>query len=141
MPASEKNKILFDTYAWIEYFRGTEEGKVVKEHVESKAEILTPTIVIAELSDKYRRIGKETQWEEDRKEIIELRSQIVTLSSDSADQAGRLKNEMREKYGDYPLADGMIISIARENGCKVLTGDKHMRRSEEAINLKQDISS
>lgn len=98
---------------------------------------MTPTIVLAELSDKYRRAGKEKQWEENRREIVELRSRIVSLSPDSADESGAVKNEMREEYGDCPLADGMITRIAKENGCKVLTGDKHMRKSKQAINLKE----
>ena len=136
MPGSEESKVLFDTYAWIEYFRGSEEGEVVKKYIESDFEVLTPTIVLAELSDKYRRIGKGVQWEDDRREIVELRSRIVTLSSDSADGAGMLKKEMRKEYGDYPLSDGMIMCIAKESGCKVLTGDKHMRESEETMNLK-----
>lgn len=136
MPGSGESEVLFDTYAWIEYFRGSEEGEIAKEYIESEAEILTPTIVLAELSDKYRRIGKGQQWTEDRREVVELRSRIVALSPGSADEAGMIKNEMRGKYGDYPLADGMIISIARGNGCEVLTGDKHMRNSEGVINLK-----
>ncbi|KXB07240.1 hypothetical protein AKJ51_01715 [candidate division MSBL1 archaeon SCGC-AAA382A20] len=64
----------------------------------------------------------------------------MTLSPASADEAGAVKNEMREKYGDYPLADGMIMSIAKERECKVLTGDKHMRKSEKAINLKEKVN-
>ncbi len=139
MPSSGKDKVLFDTYAWIEYFRGSKEGESVREYIESGTEILTPTIVLAELSDKYRRTGKEEQWEENRREIVELRSQIVTLSPDSADKAGAVKSEMRENYGDYPLADGMIMSIVKEKQCKVLTGDKHMRNSEEAVNLKEAV--
>lgn len=140
MLSSGKDKVLFDTYAWIEYFRGSEEGESVKEYIESGTEILTPTIVLAELSDKYRRTGKEEEWEENRREIVELRSRIVTLSPDSADESGAVKNEMREEYGDYPLADGMITSIVKENDCKVLTGDKHMRKSKEAINLKESVN-
>lgn len=141
MPSSGRDRVLFDTYAWIEYFRGSEEGETVRKYIESKTEILTPTIVLAELSDKYRRTGKEEEWGENRREIVELRSRIVTLSPDSADEAGSVKNEMRERYGDYPLADGLIMSIAKEKECKVLTGDKHMRESEKAINLKEETNS
>lgn len=137
MRDSRENRILFDAYAWIEYFRGSEEGKSVKKFIESDAEILTPTIVLAELSDKYRRIGKEKEWEEDRREIVELRSQIVPLTPDTADEAGAIKNEMREEYEDYPLADGIITSIARESECKILTGDRHMRGLKKTINLKE----
>lgn len=131
------NEILLDTYAWIEYFRGSDEGREVKRYIESDVNILTPTIVLAELSDKYRREGKSEEWEEDRREIVKLRSEIVPLSSDTADEAGEIKREMREEYSDFPLTDGMILALTRENKCKVLTGDRHMRDLEEALNLKE----
>lgn len=136
MPSSGESRVLFDTYAWIEYFRGSQEGSTVKEYVESDMVIFTPTIVIAELSDKYRRVGKIEEWKENRRHIVELRSQMVSLSPNSADNAGKIKNDMRRRYSDFPLADGMILAIAREMECRVLTGDEHIRGLEEAIDLK-----
>lgn len=137
MQGSGESKILFDTYAWIEYFRGSKEGETVKGYVESDVAVFTPTIVIAELSDKYRRAGKDEEWEENRRRIVELRSQIVNLSLNSADTAGKIKKDMRKRHSDFPLADGMILATTREMGCTVLTGDKHIRNLDEAINLKK----
>lgn len=133
----EESKVLFDTYAWIEYFRGSDEGKSARKYIESDIDILTPTIALAELSDKYTRSEKRKEWEENRRQIVELRSDIVTLSPDSADEAGEIKSKMRKEHGDFPLADGMILSIARENECRVLTGDKHMKDLEGAIDMKK----
>ncbi len=47
---------VYDTYAWIEYFRGSEKGAVVKRLLESQ-EGYTPSIVLAEAARKYRREG------------------------------------------------------------------------------------
>ncbi len=42
-------KIVFDTYAWVEFFEGTRKGKIVNEYLENE-EVLTPSIVLLELS-------------------------------------------------------------------------------------------
>ncbi len=123
------DKIVFDSYAWIEYFRGSKEGEKVDEYIKSKIEIITPTIVIAELSDKYRRLDKEEEWKE-RKKFISLRSEIVPLTSETADKAGEIKKVKREEFNDFPLADGMILAIAEYEGALVLTGDPHMEGSK-----------
>lgn len=43
---------VFDSYAWIEYFRGSRKGERVRKYVEDGRGV-TPMIVIAELSAKY----------------------------------------------------------------------------------------
>ena len=49
-------KTVFDTYAWIEFFEGTEKGKIVKKYL-MENKVLTPSIVILELSYKADREG------------------------------------------------------------------------------------
>ena len=137
MSGSGESRVLIDTYAWVEYFRGREEGRRARSYIESDAEVITPTIVLAELSDLYRRSGKVEIWEKERRNTVEVLSRIVPLSPDSADEAGRIKMEMREKRSNFPLADGMILAITREIGGKVITGDGHIRSLPEAIDLKR----
>jgi len=48
--------IVFDTYAWIEYFSATKKGEKVKEYLEN-SEIITPVIVLLELSYKADKEG------------------------------------------------------------------------------------
>ncbi len=117
--------IVFDSYAWIEYFRGSKEGEEVDVIIKSNKEIITPTIVMAELSDKYRRLDKEDVWQE-RKDFITLRSKINPLTVDTADEAGKIKKAKREEFKGFPLADGMILAIAGSEDALVLTGDPHM---------------
>ena len=49
-------KIVFDTYAWIEYLEGTKKGKIVNDYLEND-EIITPFIVLLELSYKADKKG------------------------------------------------------------------------------------
>ncbi len=59
---------VIDSYAWIEYFKGSEHGKRAKKYIES-GYCVTPTIVLAELSDKYHREGWKF-WEEDLEFVL-----------------------------------------------------------------------
>lgn len=132
MPNSEK--IVVDTYAWIEYFRGSEAGKQVKDFVDGNCSLLTPTIVIAELSDKYVRQNKEKDWEA-RKHFVRLKSDIINLDYKIAETAGEIKREMRKKHKNAGLADAIIVSHADAEDAKILTGDKHLIDREMAIDV------
>jgi len=45
--------VVYDTYAWIEYFLGSSKGVKVKELLKKGG--YTPSIVLAEISRKYLR--------------------------------------------------------------------------------------
>ena len=47
---------VLDTFAWIEYFAGSKQGEKVRPYIE-RGEALTPSIVVAEFTDKYVREG------------------------------------------------------------------------------------
>ena len=51
-PRSEPQKVVLDSFAWIEYFSGSLRGEKVRQFVED-GNATTPTIVIAEVSEKY----------------------------------------------------------------------------------------
>ena len=127
------DKVIIDTYAWIEYFKGSREGKKAKKFIEGSFELFTPSIVIAELSDKYRRenIGEWTI----RKRFIKLKTKILDLDEKVADEAGKLKQDLRKKYSDASLADAIILAHSISVGAKILTGDKHLRNLKNSIDL------
>lgn len=47
---------VIDSNGWIEYFKGSEYGKMAKKYIDG-CNCATPTIVLVELSDKYQREG------------------------------------------------------------------------------------
>src|SRR5713226_4880076 len=53
IPEARFERVL-DSFAWVEYFRGTEPGRRVAEELEAAA-VGTPLVVVAELRDKYVR--------------------------------------------------------------------------------------
>ena len=47
--------VVYDTYAWVEYFRGTKRGLLVRQLLREGG--YTPSIVLAEIARKYIREG------------------------------------------------------------------------------------
>ncbi|MHA1489260.1 MAG: PIN domain-containing protein [Promethearchaeota archaeon] len=125
---SENINYLFDTYAWIEYFLGSKEGKVVKQLLE-KENILTSIISIAELSDKYYREDLFNEWE-GRYNFIVNKSTILPISLDIAKRVGQSKWELRNKGESVGLADSLILETAKEKNLIIVTGDPHFKDVE-----------
>jgi len=136
VPNSDKiDRIIVDTYAWIEYFKGSEEGKKAKKIIDGQFELFTPSIVIAELSDKYRREGIK-EWSI-RNKFIKFRTKILSLDEDVADKAGEFKQELKKKYKDSGLADAIVFSHSMEIKAKILTGDKHLKDLKNSIDISK----
>ena len=95
----EITNYLFDTYAWIEYFLGSEEGKIVKKLLE-KDHISTSIISIAELCDKYYREGLFEEWE-GRYSFIINKSAILHISLEISKNVGKSKWELRKRRSYY----------------------------------------
>ena len=86
-------KIVFDTFAWIEYFQGTKKGKKVKEYLENN-EILTPVIVLLELSYKADKEG----WDFKKfLDFIKYKSEIIRLNEEFILNFGKLYNKTKNK--------------------------------------------
>ena len=128
------SKYVLDSYAWVEYFKGTKSGKKVKEILENN-NCFTPTIVIAELSDTYSREGYDF-WEKDLEFILE-NSSSLELNIEIALNAGKIKQAVRKKYKNkFGLADAIILSTARTINAMVVTGDQHFKQLNNVVFIK-----
>jgi len=114
---------IVDSYAWVEYFRGSEEGNVAKEYIENK-NCATSSITIAELSEKYKRENKS--FEEDFDFIIS-KSKLINLNSEIALIAGEMNYENKKKVKNWGMSDSIILATAKLLNAKVVTGDEHFR--------------
>lgn len=114
---------IIDSFAWLEYFSGSTAGARARPFIESSKGI-TPTIIIAELSEKYQR--EKLAFEEDLGFIIS-RTRIVPLDTEIAEKAGVLSHERKRKVKHWGLADSIVLATAREQKAKIVTGDEHFR--------------
>jgi len=131
--------LVVDTYAWIEYFRGTRIGEKVKAFLAEAERIYTPTIVLAEIARKYIREGVDIKTIEQRLNIIEELSTLISVNREIALRAGKAYLELlehSEKLGlkaKPSLGDAIILATARVYKAKVLTGDQHFKGLEATV--------
>jgi len=114
---------IVDSYAWIEYFQGSEKGAIVKGFIEKK-NCATSALTIAEISEKYHREG--LSFEEDFSFIMSS-SKIIAIDADIAMLAGKVNYENKKKIKDWGMADSIILATARMHNAKVITGDAHFK--------------
>ncbi|MDG6908748.1 MAG: type II toxin-antitoxin system VapC family toxin [Nitrososphaerota archaeon] len=127
---------VIDTYAWVEYFAGSDAGGKVRSFVEGQ-NCATPTIVVAELSRKLlKEIRHSRETEEGRLQkltFVASSSDVTALNGDLATKAGELDVERRLLVKDWGLADSIVLATARECGARVVTGDRHFRDLKDEV--------
>ena len=131
---SGNTEYLLDTYAWIEYFIGSEEGLKVKNLLEHQF-IHTSVISIAELSDKYHRENLSSEWQK-RYQFIISKSSIVPCSLKVMKNSGFRKLELRKKHKSIGLVDAIIIETAIQLDLILVSGDLHFETIENIFYLK-----
>ncbi len=130
-------RVVVDTYAWVELFAGSEKGKAVKRVLSEAEELYTPDIVLAELARKYAREGLREDVIRARLKLIERLSTLVSINVEIASLVARayqrlVENSRRRGLKAKPsLADAVILAIAWHLRARVLTGDKHFERLDE----------
>jgi len=119
-----------DSYAWIEYFRGSEAGKITRGFIEG-GKAATATIAIAELREKYTR----EDWPYFDEDLLFITSStaIVNLTKDVAVTAGEINAAMKAKIKGWGMADSVTLATAQLAKAKVVTGDKHFKGLKQAI--------
>ena len=124
--------MLIDSFAWIEYFMGTEMGEEVKQVVESDVQLYTSPIVIAEIYSKSLRTDGRA---EERRNFIVKRCGVIPINEEIAVEAAKIHAEAKKTMEDFGLADAFVLASARYKSVRVLTGDPHFKDFSESIML------
>ncbi len=131
-PSARRRAIVLDSFAWIEYFDGSSAGEKVQNFLE-REHVVTPAIVVAELSEKYKRLNREFGSKYD---FVRARTSIVPLEEALARAAGEINFERKKKVRGWGMADSIILATARQSGSRIVTGDPHFKDlTEETIML------
>jgi len=126
---------LVDSFAWMEYFMGSERGKKVKRILEdSAAECLVSAINLAEIYAKSMRVDGMDRAEE-RRAFIQSRCAVVDVNDRLAIEAAKIDVEMKKRVKGWGLADSIVLATARATGAKVITWDKHFLNLAESETL------
>ncbi len=129
-------EFVIDSYAWVEYFLGSEAGRKVKKFVE-EANSATPTIVVAELSRKLlQKVRDGVETDEGRAQklgFVKSSTVVVPLDWDTAARAGEIDAQRKGLVRDWGLADSIVLATARDGGARVVTGDRHFADLKDEV--------
>ena len=131
-------RIVVDSYAWIEVFLGSSKGKDARKRIEEADQVFTPDTVLAEVARKYLREGVSVATTAKRLSAISEISELASIGSDSALEAGRAFFELERKSKDEGLEkpslfDGIVLAMARLRRASVVTGDQHFKGLSETV--------
>lgn len=127
-----------NSYAWIEFFLGSDKGKRVFEILSSVDEILTPDLVLAEIGRKYVRGGIHEKTIIERLEFIEENSVILCINSELSVEGAmayiKLLSEAKSEGKNKPsLTDSVLLAIRRKYSAKIVTGDEIFKGINEVM--------
>ena len=125
-------EFVIDSYAWIEYFRGSDAGRNALRYIESNA-AATSVLSLAELKEKYLREGLPS-FDEDLA-FMTARTALAQVDRQTATLAGQINYERKPKAKGWGMADSVILATARISSARVVTGDKHFEGLADAIML------
>ncbi|MGQ0797904.1 MAG: PIN domain-containing protein [Methanobacteriota archaeon] len=115
---------VIDSYAWIEYLDGTDRGARVARILEGRLERYTPTPVVAEVTSKALRTGRDAgvAWA-----AMKTLSIVLPLDAEAARSTGALHATYRKRISDFSLTDAVLLAFARRLDARILTGDPHFQ--------------
>jgi predicted nucleic acid-binding protein len=115
------SKVLPDTCAWIDFFRGrpTRQAELVEAAILA-GEVCTCGVVLYELLQGIRNPAEEASVLNAFQGIPQLE-----MSAPLWVAAGQLSARLRGKGHTLPLSDIIIAVLALEHGCSIVTIDRH----------------
>ncbi len=129
--SSNKNRVIVDSYAWIEYLKGTETGLKAKNFIDNlENELFTLDVCLAEI--KFWALSANLQFES-FVDIIRANSNVIETFSNDWLKAAEAKFEKRKTIKNIGLIDALIIVKSRELKTKILTGDRHFENEKQTI--------
>ncbi len=124
--------MLLDTYAWIEAFKGSDEGRRVLS-ICRKEEVATAMITLSEIVDWALRNSFDP---EKFLGIVRSKSAILPFSEEIAVLAGKINYAAKKQTAGWGMVDSSVYATALTYGHQVITGDKHFSGKTHVIMLK-----
>ena len=118
--------VLVDSWAWIEYFKGSSAAQKAKEIIESSRQIIVSTINISEVYLFLLR-NKPNEAEKLVKFVLDS-SFVIPVETNLSLKAAKIKYS--RKMG---LADAIVLATAEENKAEILTGDDDFKGMDNVI--------
>ena len=129
----DRNSVIIDSYAWIEYFNGTQKGAKARKIIEStSSKLYTVDVCLAEI--KFWALSENKDFQK-LLSIILSNSTIMNTNSDDWLKAADIKFEKRKHSKNFGLVDAIIISKSLDVRSMILTGDKHFGDEPQTMGI------
>jgi predicted nucleic acid-binding protein len=120
MARLENSKFFLDTYAMVEYLRGS---KAYKPYFENTT-LFTSMLNLIEL---YYVLLRESDDSAADSAYLAFRTLQATITDEDVKQAMRFRLRQRSQRVDFSYADSVGYEISRRLGAKYLTGDSSFK--------------
>ena len=113
-----------DSSGWLEYFADGENADFFAPAIEDTKNLIVPVICIYEV---FKRILQQSGLSEAQQHISDMhQGEIVDLTASLALSAAKLSSELK-----LPMADSIILSVARTRNATLWTQDEHFKDLED----------
>ncbi len=124
---------IIDSYAWVEYFIGSQKGELLKKlFLNEQNRFATVECCLAEI---YGWALKNNQDFDQLFKIIRANSSIIAITEHDWIDAGKERFEQRKAQRDFGLIDAVILIKQKEYRCTIITGDKHFKNVDNVVFL------
>lgn len=109
-----------DTSGWLEYFADGDNSAFFAPAIEDTDHLLVPVISIYEVFKKVLQNQGQAMAEIRVADLV--KGEVIDLSTPLAMSAAMLSAELK-----LPMADSIILAVAREYGATLWTQDEHFK--------------
>ncbi len=109
-----------DTSGWLEYFAGSDNASFFSPVIEDTGNLVVPVICIYEVFKKVLQSQGQAMAEIRVADLV--KGNVVDLDTSVAMSAAMLSAELK-----LPMADSIILAVAREHQATLWTQDEHFK--------------
>lgn len=114
--------VLIDSWAWIEFLKGSAAGKRVKPIILDRGrDAIVSTVNVSEVF-RWFLANATAEAAEDARGLLQRRCEVVDFTEPLAVEAARIRHE--RKWG---LGDSIVLATAQAHGATIVTGDPDFR--------------
>ncbi len=122
-------RLLLDSFALIEFFKGAPHGEKVKKYIEEGNEVFISVLSIYEVGYRIEQDYSKKQAEEYLKSL-KTHYQIIDIDEKTALKAIEIKKEFK-----LPAIDCLIYATGKISNMKVVSGCSHFK----SISKQKDV--
>jgi len=121
-----------DSWAWIEYFKGSRTGERARQYIESNEPIITTPLTLFEV---YHAILRDANEEQADLHLDKIINGFHAIKQELDEELVKAAAKIKKNEG-LAMADAFVLATARKHSAKIITGDKDLEKYPQTIFLR-----